>query len=55
MVMRLCKAAEGAVCENIFYNEESGRSPGRLSRRGAPTRGIHLTSSTLNLSISVTQ
>lgn len=32
-------AAEGAVRENIFDNEEPGRGAGRLARRGAAPGG----------------
>lgn len=40
-------AAEGAVHESVFYNEEPGRSPGRHLRRGPPARGTRLTSTDL--------
>lgn len=32
-------AAEGALRENIFDNEEPGRGAGRLARRGAAPGG----------------
>lgn len=37
--MGLRIAAEGAVRENIFDNEEPGRGVGRLARRGAAPGG----------------
>lgn len=41
MDMRLI-AAEGAIRENIFDNEESGGGAGRLSRRGSAAGGTTL-------------
>lgn len=40
--MRLRVAPEGAIRENIFYNEEPGRGTGRLARRGTPAGGTAL-------------
>lgn len=37
--MGLRIAAEGAVRENIFDNEEPGRGAGRLAGRGGSARG----------------
>ena len=38
-IARLRVAPEGALRENILYNEEPGRGAGRLARRGAAPGG----------------
>lgn len=49
--MRLRVAAEGALRENIFDNEEPGRGAGRLARRGAAPGGTDI-SHWMNMTLS---